>query len=98
MERPLSDVLVLAIQQTQLTSLPAIRLHIRQDEHPQFLRSQAHVRPLPDEILDKIQAYLRSKRSVLADRFAFLDCHQHSNYIMSRTLHPTRSLGRSPCL
>ena len=32
-----------------------------------------------DEILDKIQAYLRSKRSVLADRFAYLDYHQHSH-------------------
>ena len=33
----------------------------------------------PDQILDKIQAYLRTKRSVLADRFAFNDDHQHEH-------------------
>ena len=32
----------------------------------------------PDQIHDKIQAHLRSKRSVLADRFAFLDAYQHT--------------------
>ena len=33
----------------------------------------------PDQFLDKIQGHLRSKRSVLADRFAFLDAYQHTH-------------------
>ena len=33
----------------------------------------------PDQFLDKIQAYLRTKRSFLADRFAFNDAHQREH-------------------
>ena len=46
-----------------------------------------------DQILDKIQAHLRFKRSVLADRFAFLDAYQHTHETVDDFLARGKSNG-----
>ena len=49
----------------------------------------------PDQILDRLQTHLRAQRSVLADRFAFLDAHQQSHETIEEFLRRLVKLRQS---
>ena len=49
----------------------------------------------PDQILDQLQTHLRAQRSVLADRFAFLDAHQQSHETIEEFLRRLVKLRQS---
>ena len=49
----------------------------------------------PDQILDQLQTHLRAQRRVLADRFAFLDAHQHTHETFEEFLRRLVKLWQS---